>query len=140
MDELARTMWGEDRSGGTEGLSAVGHVIMNRCAIAKAYRDRTGRPRHPLFGDGTTASACLAHAQFDCWLPNDPNRAKLLAVTAADPQYADALQIAEWLIKGPLSDPTGGATYYFAVGSKRPSWADKFTHTCTIQGQEYYRV
>src|SRR5271168_1942669 len=62
---LARTAWGEDRSGSVLGMQAVINAIMNRVA-------------HPSWWGTSALSVCLMREQFDCWLPDDPNRAKLL--------------------------------------------------------------
>jgi hypothetical protein len=40
--------------------------------IAAEYMDAKGEP-HPLYGDGSLASACKALLQFSCWNADDPN-------------------------------------------------------------------
>ncbi len=114
IDTLARTLYGEARGEPYLGKVAVANVVYNRASIGL---------RHPHFGEGTIASACLAPWQFSCWNSNDPNREVILAVTDVDPIYADCLDIAATACAGQLDDVTDGATYYFAKGSPEPAWA-----------------
>ena len=67
-------------------MQDVASVIMNRCAIAKAYLAKHDKP-HPLFGDGSPSSACLAPYQFSCWNPNDPNRSVIEALGPVSGAY-----------------------------------------------------
>lgn len=130
QDTLARTCWGEARGEGSEGMEAVASVIMNRVAKAGI---------HPHFGDGTVAGACLAHMQFDCWNPGDPNLTKLQDVTSADPAFFSALQIAQEALQGDLEDATGGATYYYAQGTPVPPWAVGKTPCAHIGHHLFFR-
>jgi hypothetical protein len=43
------------------------------------------------------------------------NRAKIIAVTSADPQLDNATRIAQQAVEGALPDSTNGATHYFEV-------------------------
>ncbi len=127
IDTLARTLYGEARNQGIIGLKAVASVIMNRVA----------QPQHPHFGHGDITACCKAPWQFSCWNENDPNLPKLLTVTAADPIFAQCLQIAQTAVNGNLADPTGGATYYYVKGSPEPAWAvDK--EPCAIIGAHLF--
>ncbi|MBI1775213.1 MAG: cell wall hydrolase [Proteobacteria bacterium] len=136
---LARTIWGEARGEGEAGMTAVAAVIRNRACIAARYMGVRGRP-HPLFGDGTIASACTAPRQFSCWNASDPNRAKLLAVTAIDPQFHDATRIAEETIGGARADPTNGADHYFEKSIPVPDWARGKTPTATIGHHVFFKL
>src|SRR4051794_25973639 len=130
IDVLARTIYGEARGEGEEGMKAVASVVMNRVALAD---------RHKHFGDGSVASACKAHMQFDCWMASDPNLHKIEAVTQDDPVFAAAVQIATDAVNGDLDDNTGGATYYYARGIPTPAWAVGKTPCATIGHHFFFK-
>jgi N-acetylmuramoyl-L-alanine amidase len=115
VDMVARTIWGEARGEGPAGMLAVACVIRNR---VHDPRSRWGR-------DWRTV--CRAERQFSCWNPGDPNRAKLEAVTRADPAFKEALEIAERVVGEHEHDITGGATHYCSIklleSNRRPEWA-----------------
>jgi spore germination cell wall hydrolase CwlJ-like protein len=119
-ETLARTIYGEARGELYPGKIAVGCVIANRARLAASYMARKGRP-HPLYGNGTLASACQAPWQFSCWNAGDPNRAKLLVVRLTDPVMAICVKAARSAALGP--DITKGSTHYYAAGSEPPGWA-----------------
>ena len=123
----ARTAWGEARGEGTSGLQAVLSVIGNRV-------------RQPGWWGRDVPGVCLSPGQFSCWDRNDPNHAKLVSVTAADPQYRHALSLAGLLLSGTLDDNTKGADSYYALGTPRPAWALGERHLRTIGTQAFYRV
>lgn len=108
---LARTAWGENRSGGLCGMQSVINAVMNRAT-------------HPGWWGSSALTVCLMRNQFDCWGVGDPNRARLLAVTPADPQFATALTLArQALSAGGLADLTEGAdSYYAASMPSAPYW------------------
>src|SRR3546814_14859458 len=93
VDLLARTIWGEARGEPVRGMEAVAAVVMNRVA-------------RPGWWGRTVASVCTKAYQFACWNEDDPNRAKLLAVTDADPIFAIARRIARRAVAGPPAAPT----------------------------------
>ncbi len=126
-DIMARTIYGEDRGGGREGMEAVASVILNRAA-------------HPRWWGTDIASVCQKPYQFSCWNADDPNRAKIEAATGADPMFTLALLIAERAIDGKLIDRTDGADSYYAFGTPEPDWAKGLTPTALIGGQRFYRV
>lgn len=138
---LARTLYGEARGEDRRGREMVANVVMNRVNI-DLHRD--GKP--DWWGEGVVA-VCLAPWQFSCWLPKDPNRAKLMAVTEADPIFRECVQIARQAIAGNLPDHTGGATHYLNIplvmktGGKLPTWAtDAKKHTAAHGGHTFFRV
>ena len=148
IDTVARTVWGEARGEPPEGQQAVAAVIGNRANIAAAWMAHHGMP-HPLFGDGHLASACLAHHggiyQFSCWNHDDPNRAKLIAVTDANQAFTQCQAIARALAAGHLADHTGDATHYLDEATTRklyghlPSWVSEMTETTVIGSHTFYR-
>ncbi len=124
IDIVARTIWGEARGEGVEGMTAVANVIMNRVRAGSWW-------------GSTPAGVSRKRWQFSAWNPNDPNRARMLAVTADDPAFARALEIAERAIDGSLPDITGGATHYHAP-SVQPDWADGATVEARIGAHTFY--
>jgi hypothetical protein len=138
---LARTIWGEARGDGVAGMRAVASVLMNRCTIATAYVAEHGRP-HPLYGDGTPASACLAPWQISSWNAKDPNRQKMIAVSAeSDPVFAQAIDIAAEAIARTLQDPTDGATSYKTTALPWPTeWGPEVPPLAVIGHQSFYQL
>lgn len=130
-DILARTLWGEARNQGDEGMQAVACVIKNRAAIARAKGGY-------WWGDDII-SICLKPYQFSCWLQSDPNYAKLQAVDEKDLQFATALRIAKRAQAGVLGDITGGATHYH-TRSISPTWAIDATPSATIGAHVFYKL
>lgn len=145
IDILARTLWGEARGEGRSGIEAVAAVIVNRRDLARAYlAKRPDRSRHPLFGSGTLASACLAnpespYRQFSCWNVNDPNRAKLERVTADDAAFRQCLDIARLAVEKALADRTRGATHYYDVRINPPKWTVGATPTVEIGHHRFFK-
>jgi len=110
IDILARTLYGEARGEPREGREGVACVVLNRA------RRRTVR-----WGD-TVEAVCLMRLQFSCWNANDPNRAKLQAVTDSDRDFVACTTIATQAVDGELPDSTDGSTHYCAQGAN-PNWA-----------------
>lgn len=126
IDIMARTIWGEARSEGVNGMRGVGHVIMNRAKLNTWY----GR---------TTKEVALKEYQFTAWNINDPNRVKMLNVTKDDPQFKQAIEIATNIINGVDDDLTGGATHYHTK-QINPYWASSMKELGTVGNHVYYRA
>lgn len=124
LDVLARTIWGEARGEGRAGMQAVACAILNRA-------------KDPGWWGRSVAEVCLKPWQFSCWLESDPNRAKLLAVTAQDRQFAQALDLAQAALAGDLADYTFGATHYHMV-EIAPGWASGHTPCAVIGRHAFY--
>jgi len=123
-DLVARTIWGEARGEGAEGMAAVANVIVNRV-------------RRPGWWGRDIVSVCLRPGQFSAWNVTDLNRLKMLTVTADDPAFAVALDIARQAVAGQLPDTTGGATHYHATGIE-PAWAKTGTVSARIGRHLFY--
>jgi spore germination cell wall hydrolase CwlJ-like protein len=109
-DTLARTIWAEARGepDARAGMAAVANVVLNRV-------------RWNTYWGRSIAEVCQKPYQFSCWNKNDPNLPKLLAVTAGDPKFALALELASAAVNGnPPADATRGATHYHARGMAQP--------------------
>lgn len=122
IDVTARTIYGEARGEGIAGMQAVACVIVNRAKIAKFFYFSKGHA-HPLFGDGSEASACSVPWQFSCWNENDPNCQVINSVDASNSIFSMCISIARNAIAGNLTDNTGGATHYYDRRSPMPQWA-----------------
>lgn len=122
-DYMARTIYGEARGEGGQGMQAVANVIMNRVKRGGWY-------------GASIKDVVLKPYQFSCWNATDVNRQKILNATAA--QLASARSIAEKVINGTLPDITGGATHYHARGID-PYWAKSMTKTATIGNHVFYK-
>lgn len=140
IDVVARTLWGEARGEGRDGVMAVAEVIRNRWRAAQAFlRRHPAEKKHPLFGDGTLAGVCKASFQFSCWNSNDVNLPKLLAVTKADWQFVMCLDVADILVTNHLSNSTLGATHYYDKRISPPPWTVGAKFCGAIGHHRFYR-
>lgn len=126
IDNLARTIWGEARGSGREGMQAVANVVMNRVRAGKWF-------------SGTVSTVVRMAYQFSVWNKEDPNREKMLAADETTPGFLDAVEIAARAMRGDLPDLTGGATHYHAVTIQPPAWTHGATKTATIGGHVFYK-
>lgn len=131
IDTLARTLWGEARGEPVRGIEAVAAVIVNRVAAAAA--------RGGFWWGDSVIAVCRKPYQFSCWNAGDPNRAKLLAVTQADPVFATCLRVARRAVAGVLTDPTRGATHYHRAGL-HPTWASGHSPCAEIGAHLFYNT
>ena len=122
---LAKTIWGEARGEGMQGMQAVANVVMNRVNAASWY-------------GASIKDVVLKPQQFSCWNANDPNRAKIDKLSIEDLAASGALNVARQVISGQLKDITGGATNYHAT-SVNPAWTAKMTKTVQIGNHVFYK-
>lgn len=126
VDVLARTIWGEARGDGWEGMQAVANVVMNRAAIGGWW-------------GSTVKDVCLKRWQFTAWEAAPlGNRERMLSVDESNAAFAMALQIAAAAVAGQLPDITGGATHYHNA-SVSPKWASSATVSAQVGGHTFYR-
>lgn len=127
IDFLARTLWGEARGEGKEGMHPVANVIMNRVAAQSWY------------GTGVIG-VVLKEWQFSVWNLSDPNRQKVMGVTKDDPVFVQALEIAKRAVAGDLPDITNGATHYYAESMDiPPDWIHSMTVTLVTHGHFFLK-
>ena len=122
---MAKTMWGEARGEGLAGMQAVGNVIMTRVDAGSWY-------------GASVKDVVLKPYQFSCWNANDPNRAKIDALTEAQLESSMAWPLARQIIGVTLPDITGGATHYHA-NSITPKWAASMKKTAIIGNHIFYK-
>ncbi|WP_284618654.1 cell wall hydrolase [Aquabacterium humicola] len=134
IDVLARTMYGEARGEGRAGMEAVAHVVCNRVDAARWW-------------GGSVIEVCRKPWQFSCWNANDPNRRRLLEVSAADASFALAVDIAARVHAAHRKadgsrarlDTTEGATHYYAPARvRRPRWAQGLVPCARIGGHDFF--
>lgn len=112
IDSVARTIFGEARGEGKQGMQAVANTIMNRVAKKAWY-------------GLTPYEVCHKPWQFSCWNEADPNCQIINDVDQTIPVFCDALQIAANAVSGSLDDITNRATHYYDRRMPTPpSWAD----------------
>ena len=124
---LARTLYGEARGEGREGMEAVAAVILYRA-------------NNPGWWGRDIRSVCLKPWQFSCWNENDPNRALILSKWPGqgDPVFEIALDVADQAMAGQLADRTDGASHYAVTGVWR-SWMDGAQVAKVIGGHTFYK-
>ena len=133
VDILARTIYGEARGESVRGREAVAAAIINR--VDRAARFAAARLRHRW--GRTVSDVCLKPSQFSCWNGDGPNRERILAAAAGEPDFDICLRIARRAVAGVLNDPTGGATHYHAKGVL-PAWSDGHAPCTTIGNHLFY--
>ncbi|MDB5358833.1 MAG: cell wall hydrolase [Rhodospirillales bacterium] len=126
IDATTRTVWGEARGEGLAGWVAVIWVILNRA-------------RHPAWWGATPAQVCEKPEQFSCRNANDPNDAKLEALSPTDPAYVAIETAVRAVFGGHIPDPTHGADHYEVIGTKAP-WARGRTPSATIGHHAFYAL
>lgn len=130
---LARTIYGEARSGGWRGMQSVANVIQNRAA-------------HPRWWGHSILAVCLDPWQFSSWnhltvnQPDDGNFETMVTATVADSTYTNALAIAGMAIAGKLLDITDSADSYYELGTPAPAWTAKAVQLSDIADQRFYRT
>ena len=130
---VAKTVYGEARGEGPEGQAAVAWVIRNRVA----RRTPTGGP---FWWGADLIAVCRKPYQFSCWLASDPNRPKLDALALTDPTYLACRVVVDRVCDGRESDPTGGATNYYATDIPVPPWAANRTPSARIGHHVFFVI
>lgn len=108
-DLWIRTVIGE--AAGDPSAEAVAHVIANRARNS----------------GNSVRNVVLAPGQFEPW---STRSRELMSYAENNPAYRQAANIVDDIIKGKSSDPTGGATHFYApvaqarLGRNPPKWDD----------------
>lgn len=131
IDTLARTIFGEARGESWEGKVAVGWSIRNR---AEFDLHDDGKP--DWWGE-EIAGVALRPWQYSSWNQNDPNRAKMLAATPADPVFRECLAAAAWVLGDKSADPTRGSANYQVIGTNA-AWSRNHVPVVTIGHHEFF--
>lgn len=124
VDIVAKTIYGEARNQGYQGMQAVANVIANRVKIKGWWGD-------------DFRSVCLKNYQFSCWLQADPNRNIIMSATITDPIYAQCVNIAKLAIGGQLPDIVCGADSYEVTGTNAV-WGRTLHPVAVIGSHSFY--
>ena len=112
IDYMARTMSREAANQGNEGLSGVGHVILNRFQSGKYGAD--------------IPSIVQADKQFSPWNKEAiGTRADPRLMSTDDPSYVKSAQIARAISNGEIPDPTRGALNFANPDLTNADWVRK---------------
>jgi spore germination cell wall hydrolase CwlJ-like protein len=120
---LAHTLYWEAKTEGRNGMVAVGWVILNRMRDGEYPRSVCG-----VVKQGREKPGC----QFSYWCDGKPDTPK------PDEAWALAQAVAKEMLSSPPPDPTGGAVFYHAAGTRAP-WATSRVRTARIGRHIYYR-
>lgn len=131
IDVMARTLWGEARSEGQQGMEAVASVILNRV--------ETGKRKGGYWWGSHIIQVCQKPFQFSCWNKSDPNFKKLTAVTTDDMHFATALRVSRRAVLGMVKDKTQGANHYHTIDIL-PFWAKGQKPTARIGRHVFYKL
>lgn len=131
VDVLARTLWGEARSEGVQGIEAVASVILNRVEIARKLGG--------YWWGNDIIQVCQKQYQFSCWLKSDVQYSRVVSVDENDKYFVTCKRVARRAVLGLLVDSTRGASHYHA-DYVDPSWADKSKVTVKIGRHIFYRL
>lgn len=124
---FARTLWGEARGEGFDGMLAAAWVIRNRAS-------------NPRWWGHDIRSVCLAPMQFSCWNHNDPNFKLISGEDGPDDAAILAARLAvSAVMDAHTADPTHGADHYHAA-SITPSWAKGREPVAVIGRHKFYRL
>lgn len=129
IDLLARTLFGEARGEiareGRRAYEAVAQVILNRVAARRWPNDIKG--------------VILQALQFSVWNARDPNRPKMLAVTARDREFKLALEVARAAVEGTLPNHVGKSDHYH-TRRVNPSWSRGKTPVVVIGNHKFFHL
>ena len=122
---LARTLWGEARGLGREGMYNVACVIRNR-----VYDERW---------PSDWEEVCLQRWQFSCWNFSDPNYFRVQNVTTEDKEFREAILLAFRFVHEKPADVTNGCNHYHSHAVE-PYWAVGRDVDFQDEGHLFYRL
>ena len=126
-ETLARTLYGEARGDGADGMTAVASVVLNRVNSGVTWWG------HDI------ETVCLKPWQFSCWIEGNADYDSMLAADESDPSYALALDIAAQAVAGTLADTVNGATTYKVTSLPWPrAWGRECQPVAVVGHQSFY--
>lgn len=138
LDQVALTIWAEARGETLEGQRAVLYVIINRLKNPGWWSRQNGDG----IPDDTLAAVCHDSHQFSCWLPSDPQSARLRNPKTLE--LPEVQRIRQWVARellDPGTDPTGGADHYCTTKIVRYTrWAKGKVPIRVIGGHSFYKL
>ena len=112
LDALTRVVYGEARGESDEGKKAVAWVVINRA-------NKSGQ---------SIQYEATKKSQFCCYSGEMKEKES----------KNKCEKIAQDVIDGKSSDPTGGATFFYS-GNNTPSWAKNKVPCATIGGHKFFK-
>jgi len=128
LQTAARTLWQEARGEPVEGQKAVAHVIVNRL--------KSGKWGESL--DEVCRSEFKGVHQFSGWNRTDPNRTAASRLEDGNALLASYTGLIQAALNGE-SDPTQGATHYYANTIPAPQWIKDATYCGKIGNQFFWK-
>jgi N-acetylmuramoyl-L-alanine amidase len=123
---LALVIWREARGEGPKAMMAVGCAIRNRV-------------ERPIWWGKDYISVITKKWQFSSMAA--PGDMQLIRYPqAGDSAFEQALQIAEWVISGIVSNPFPGADSFYDDSIPRPKWATDSNYCGTIGRIAFHNV
>lgn len=117
-DTLIRTVLGEARGEGLDGMAAVAQVIQNRANSGKYPSD--------------PAEVALQPYQFSTWLPVGSGGNNPQQFSPNSNAYQQAAQVVDSVFSGQVPDRTNGALFYHTP-QVSPNWANSVNRYGTTQ-------
>ena len=122
---IYQTVWGEARGENFRGKLGVAHVILNRAKHVDQWPNTEFQVVHQPW-------------QFSAWNEGNPNK-EAMEELPFDDLNKECMEATLLAVGDPSSDPTGGATHYFASYIDTPSWADNLLETARIGTHIFFR-
>ena len=122
---IYQTVWGEARGETFNGKLGVAHVILNRVKNNNHWPDTEYNVVHQPW-------------QFSAWNEGNANRQKMLDLPFDD-LNKECMEATLKAVGDCESDPTDGATHYFASYIEPPSWAGNLSETAQIGLHRFFR-
>jgi len=137
---LSRPLFLNDDFRSRHSGEARGESLAGQIAVAWTIRNRVNDGKAKSWWGEGYAGVCQNPYQFSCWNRSDPNFAYLSGAKKIPfRELAQARIAADQVIDGKVSDPTGGATHYYATTIKAPAWAAKAKQTLKLGGHVFFK-
>jgi len=124
---LAKLLFSEAYKRNIEGAvkdaTAIAHVVKNRMAKRNQTLEQTIYEPFQFSGVGSSEWQKIENQKLTQQEENI---------------YKKFLQVSYGVLKGDISDPTGGANYFFNPKLANPSWAKKMKKSYKTEGHNYY--
>ena len=120
-DYLIKTIYGEASGEPALGQAGVAHAILNRLH-AGGYGDTV---KAIVTAPAAGVNPKYGYHEFSPWNPPGVPESNMRAqnLPSNDPNYIKIGDIVDQVYNGEIPDPTGGATHYYGIMPRPPSWA-----------------
>ena len=118
---------------------ARGEPHVGKVGVAWSIKNRVMTP-HAWWGSDYE-QVILKPWQYSSFNANDPNAVKFPGEPAADPSWADCMEVAEDVYTETIPDPTGGSTHYcVATMNPMPEWTKTAQFKVQLGNQNFYKA